>query len=495
MIVIKLNDNNFEYDIYSLVKAFYPKEEVVFAQDCSKDNISYFIEVNYLTYDALGVIKCIINKVDKTDMTVVYDNSIKVDYSDRKETKNRLKRLIYQGLSKECNKTLFWGTLTGIRPIKIARRMIEDNIPPDKIAQYMKSTYLSSDIKTDLAIDIAKREVQLFNQYDLDDSYSLYIGIPFCPSRCLYCSFTSYPYDRYTDIVDEYIEALRKELTYISHTLRDKKLTTIYIGGGTPTSLDDIYLSKLLDMISEIVSVDTVAEYNLEAGRADSITESKLDIIKRHNVNRISINPQTMNDKTLKLIGRNHKSDDVIKIFYMARDKGFDNINMDIIVGLLGEDINDFDYTLQKIYDLRPDSLTLHSLSIKRSSNLNIHKEQYENYYIDNSMSHMDMAARYAKRLDMNPYYLYRQKNIAGGLENIGYAKAGKEGLYNVLIMEEMQTIIALGAGASSKYVSNKGLSVSRSENVKEPKLYIDRIDEMIDRKKKRLEEIGWLQD
>ncbi|MCR4611410.1 MAG: coproporphyrinogen dehydrogenase HemZ [Lachnospiraceae bacterium] len=515
MIAIKLNDDNFEYDIYSLVKAFYPKEDIIFTRERTKDNVSYFIVINYIE----AKIECKLyrpsgddakdtqdseiteEKVSKTtaseddDLQLVIEDSIKVDHSDRKETKNRLKRLLYNCINKVSGKELYWGTLNGIRPIKIPLNMLEEGMSEDDIRKYMKNTYLACDEKINLSIDIAKRERELIKDIDAESDYSIYIGIPFCPTRCLYCSFTSYPYNIWEKRIEEYLASLKREMEFIASALQDKNLTTIYIGGGTPTSLREDYLEKLLSIIEDTLPVKNLREYNIEAGRPDSITRGKLQIIKEHGISRISVNPQSMNAKTLELIGRRHTPEDVIKSFKLAREIGFDNINMDIIVGLPGEDIDDLTYTLDTIAKLKPDSLTVHSLAIKRSARLNTEKELYGDYKLQNSKEHMDKATSFANALDMKPYYLYRQKNMAGNLENIGFSTSGKEGLYNVLIMEEKQTIIALGAGAYSKYVTDNGKSVTRSENVKDPGLYIDRLDEMIDRKRKKLEEIGWLKD
>lgn len=489
MISVKLNDDNFEYDIYSLVKAFCPKEDITFVKEKPKDKISYFLVINYIK----DAIELELYKPDKDGMTLIKKDEIEVDHNDRKETKNRLKRLIYYAFREETNKDLPWGTLSGIRPTKIPYRMIENGKSCEEIFDYMKKTYLSSDEKIKLSIDIASFEHDLIGDVSCDNEYSLYIGIPFCPSTCLYCSFPSYAYGLWRNRIDDYLAALGKELQFVANNLSHKKLTTIYIGGGTPTSLEEQYLDKLLTMIDDTFPIDSLREYTIEAGRPDSITRDKIRIIKKHNIGRISINPQTMNAKTLELIGRHHSVENVIDSVALARELGFDNINMDIIIGLPGEDINDLEYTLKEIDKLKPDSLTVHSLAIKRSSRLNIEREEYENYIIDNSIKHMEMAWQAATKLDMKPYYLYRQKNMADNQENVGFARKGKEGLYNILIMEEKQTIIALGAGAACKYVTDNGLTVTRSENVKDPGLYIDRIDEMIDRKRKKLEEIKWL--
>ena len=307
MIYIKLNDDNFEYDIYSLVKAFCPREEISFVKIRPEDKLSYFLVINYIE-DAIEL-----ELYDSTKDNAIVKDSIEVEHSDRKETKNRLKRLIYYAFSKETEKELPWGTLSGIRPTKIPLRMIESGLSNKEISSYMKDTYLASDEKIDISIDIARHEYDLIKDINCDNDYSLYIGIPFCPSTCLYCSFPSYAYGIWKNRVDEYLDALKIEIEFVKANLKDKNLTTIYIGGGTPTSLDEDHLDKLLTIIEEAFSIAKLREYTIEAGRPDSITREKLKVIRKHGISRISINPQTMNQKTLDLIGRHHSVENVIE--------------------------------------------------------------------------------------------------------------------------------------------------------------------------------------
>ena len=479
MIYIQLNEDNFEYDIYSLVKAFYPKEEVKISTEPTPEDagLLFSMQVNY------------------SDNVLTLDGKeIEIDYSDRPDTKNRLKLAIYESLSKRTGKELPWGTLTGIRPTKISLGMIEEGADDADIASYMKDTYRTSDAKINLSLQVSHKEHELLSKIDYDNGYSVYIGIPFCPSTCLYCSFTSYPIGLWKKKLDDYLDALEKEMAFTAESCKEKSLTTIYIGGGTPTSLDEEHLEKLLTLVDKYFDTKSLLEYTIEAGRPDSITYEKLQIMKNHPVSRISINPQTMNQKTLDLIGRFHKVEDIHRVYGWARELGFDNINMDLILGLPGETIEDVKYTLDEVEKMAPDNLTVHSLALKHSARLNIDRESYDDYLIENSQTHMDICLDCAHHMGMNAYYLYRQKNMAANLENIGYATPGKEGLYNILIMEEKQTIMALGAGCSCKFVADHGKTVTRCENVKDVQLYIDRIDEMIDRKRERLrEDLKWL--
>ena len=284
-----------------------------------------------------------------------------------------------------------------------------------------------------------------------------------------------------------YLDALYKELAFVAKHHRDKKLTTIYIGGGTPTALDEECLLKLMNMIHELFPVEESEEFTVESGRPDSITKEKFRILKEAGVTRISINPQTMHQETLDLIGRAHTVEQTKEAFLLARKCGFDNINMDIILGLPGEGINELRYTLDKIKELKPESLTVHSLAIKRAAALNIWREKYEDLKFENSDETVSLAQKYAGDIGCMPYYMYRQKNMAGNLENVGYSVPGKECIYNILIMEEKQTIIAMGAGASTKAVfdaDQPSPRIERVENVKDLTSYISRIDEMIERKR-----------
>ena len=287
-------------------------------------------------------------------------------------------------------------------------------------------------------------------------------------------------------LVDKYIDMLKKELYFGNELIKEKGYTiqSIYIGGGTPTSISARQMKDLLGFIEETFSLENLEEFTLEAGRPDTIDEEKLLVIKNSRVNRISINPQTMNDATLRLIGRNHSSEDVRKAFYLARDVGFNNINMDVIVGLPGENCEMFRNTLEEIKKMEPESLTVHALAIKRASRLNEEQKEFEHVPDEEAAGMVDMAYEYALSMGMRPYYMYRQKNIAGNLENVGYCKPGFESIYNVQIMEEKQTLLAFGAGGVSKVVYSDENKIERAFNVKSPEEYIGRIDEMIARKR-----------
>ena len=482
---IHLNKADFEYDVHSLTKSFYPEAEVkVFSPETApqtEDEADVLIQLDYQE-DRIGI-TC------TEEGQCQYQEVIALEYyKERTETKNQLKRLLYDALSKVTEKTLPWGTLSGIRPTKIPMKLLEEGKSNVEIAQYMRDTYYCSDKKTALAITVANREKYILRDLDYENGYSLYIGIPFCPSICLYCSFSSSPLKVWQKRVDEYLDALCKELTASAEMLKDKKLNTIYIGGGTPTTLEPDQLDRLLTHVENTFSFEHLLEYTVEAGRPDSITREKLKVMKKHPITRISVNPQTMNQVTLDIIGRRHTVEDTKNAFYLAREVGFDNINMDLIVGLPGEDEAMIAHTLKEIEEMNPDSLTVHSLAVKRATRLHMFKDQYEEMSFENNQKIMDMVEETARKLDMGPYYLYRQKNMKGNMENVGYAKVDKAGIYNILIMEEKQTILAAGAGASTKMVFEHGQRIERTENVKDVKQYLERIDEMIERKRTGIE-------
>lgn len=467
MISLLLEDMTFEQDIRELLMAFYPEEKYIYTDEdvflsllLSKDNTDYHI------------------KIKSEDNVLEFSSPLR---DTKFDTKNDLKRNIYINLLKLGNKELPWGTLTGIRPTKIVMEMFENGMGLEDIKEHLKDVYLVSDKRIKLCTDTAKNEFNILKKIDYKNGYSLYIGIPFCPTRCLYCSFTSYSIAQWKKDTDTYVEALCKELLAVSKMYEGKKLQTIYMGGGTPTSLEGYQLSKILNVVKTNFDLSNLLELTVEAGRPDSITREKLEALKDVGVDRISINPQTMQQKTLDLIGRHHTIEDIYESYKLARDVGFENINMDFIIGLNGETLEDVIDSFKKVRTFAPESVTIHSLALKRAARLNTENKRE---IMDNDLilSMINTATDTCADLGLEPYYLYRQKNMAGNLENIGFSKPGKECLYNILIMEEKQTIIACGAGTSSKIVFGDG-RIERIENVKDPKLYIERLDEMIMRK------------
>ena len=507
MLMIKSNMPGFEYDIHSLVKAFYGEETVkvvsteVWQQGADRKSIEPFLCVELFSGE--GKVECTFfsdgNYVESDGNHVVSDGNhveeekflweFETDLpEEKKRFKNEFKKFFYQCFCRITGKELPWGNLTGIRPTKIAMGMLEKGMEEKEILSFLEEEHFVSHEKAGLSIDIAKREKKLLSAIHYKDGYSLYIGIPFCPTTCLYCSFTSYPICSYRERVEEYIDCLIREMDFVSEEYKRKILDTVYIGGGTPTTLEAEQLDRLICALKERFSFEQVKEFTVEAGRADSITKEKLEVLFSHGVTRISVNPQTMKEETLKLIGRRHTVEQVKEAFALARETGFRNINMDLILGLPQETKEDVERTISEIQKLAPDSLTIHSLAIKRASKLNEWVEKNGISMLKNTDETMEIAARGARELSMKPYYLYRQKNMAGNFENVGYAREGCFGIYNILIMEEKQTIVACGAGSISKRVYPDG-RIERCENVKDVASFIERIDEMIERKRKLLED------
>lgn len=476
MILVQLNKDDYAYDIHSLVKAFYPSENVSVCTvlKYSEETVRLRMQVDYLTNE-IRLALCETEPI--TDVFAV--NGL-----DRIGTKNLLKQHIYKLLSEHTGKTLPWGTLTGIRPTKIAMNLLEEGKTEADVAQYMEKTYGTSAQKIALSLEIAQRERRLLQRLDYKKGFSLYIGIPFCPSTCLYCSFTSFPLSQWSKRIDEYLDALEQEIAFTADRFSDRHLDCIYIGGGTPTTLSPRQMDRLLTMLERSLDLSRLLEFTVEAGRPDSIDREKLEVLRAHGISRISINPQTMKQETLDLIGRRHTVEQTVDSFYLARSMGFTNINMDLIMGLFQETLADVRNTLARVKELAPDSVTVHSLAVKRAARLQMFKEDYAGLTMVNTQEHLDAAEQACAQMGMAPYYLYRQKNMAGNFENVGYAKEGKAGVYNVLMMEEKQSIVACGAGSISKRLYPDGRIV-RCENVKDVTLYLAKVNEMIERKRK----------
>ncbi len=434
---------------------------------------------------------------------------------------------VYQMLRKKTGRDLPWGMLTGVRPTKLSMEKVLEGMGREEFIRWFRESRFVSEEKARLAYDVAQREWKLVKELvskvqgdgvtneeeklpiKITDTYSLYVNIPFCPTICTYCSFSSGAIADYVNVIDDYLDCVMKELDATAQLCKTKKLLTIYIGGGTPTTLTADRLERLLGHIQKTFLMseadDTIKiedmqnvcpkiEFTLEAGRPDTITKEKLEVAKKYGVTRISINPQTMQDGTLELIGRNHEAGKVKEAMALARSCGLDNINMDLIMGLPQEGTAEAADTLEKVAAMKPDCLTVHSLSIKRTAEMA--KQTTSAETVEEMLK---MGAETAKSMGMEPYYLYRQKGIAGNFENTGYAHPGKECLYNILIMEELHSILAVGAGASTKLVlehpvpnPNRGnhalTKILRCENVSNISEYIARIDEMVERKKQLMD-------
>ena len=370
-----------------------------------------------------------------------------------------------------------WGVMSGIRPAKSVRQFKEAGKTNPEIKEILKSVYEVSDKKIDLAMKVAENEEKIVKRIK-ENSVSLYIGIPFCPSRCLYCSFVSTDIKNSGKYMDEFSNLLCLEIKKTGELLKEYGffVQNIYIGGGTPTTLSVENLEKIFISLKENIDFSNLEEFTLEAGRPDTITKEKMELSKKYGVNRVSINPQTMHDETLIRIGRRHSVEMFYDAFEIARNAGFSNINVDLIAGLPGEKFEDFKETVDKIIEINPENITVHSMCVKRAAALKTSNERLTEYEQMNKM--LDYAMEEMEKSGKEPYYMYRQKNISGNLENVGYSGKDNMSSYNINIMEEAQTIIALGGGGSSKIVM--GDRIERVVNFKEPYEYIRRFDEIL---------------
>lgn len=467
---IGLNDLKYRYDVYQMFNIYFPLDELKFPEEGDYD---YIVNI-------------------EDDKVLFKTSNLALSEKIEDNIKDSIKKVIFKGL-REITKDIYpWGTLVGIRPSKIALKLLNEGESEEKIIKYFFDKHLASEEKAKLCIDVAKLEEKFVNVNN--EKIAIYIGMAFCPTRCLYCSFASNPIGGNKKLVTPYLNALSHEIEKIKEYVDKKKLSieTVYFGGGTPTAVSNEEFEEVMNKIyNSFVRNREIVEFTVECGRPDSITREKLETMKKYEVSRISINPQTMNDETLKLIGRNHTVEDVKEKFNMARELGFKDINMDMIIGLPGEGYEEALNTAREIKKLKPDSLTVHGLSLKRGSRL------YENFILkkglgiknqDEITKMYNESKKLSKELNLKPYYMYRQKNMVGNMENIGYAKEGKECIYNMQMIEDTQTIIALGADAVSKVVFKDENRIERFPNVKDVREYVNRIDEMIEGKIKLLD-------
>lgn len=416
----------------------------------------------------------LVNTVTIDGKVYAYGNLV-CSFKDEIERKRLVKRYaklsLYKGLSRHLGVELPWGALTGIRPTKLAYQQIEQD---GDFTEFFMDTMKVSEQKTTLVKQVLEQQKGIYKKDD--DNTDFFVFIPFCPSRCKYCSFISADIKSAEKHVNEYIDTLINEIEHGKQFI--KNLRSIYIGGGTPVALSDAQLERVLNAVDK---VNTGVEYTVEAGRPDRITSSNLKLLKDHGVTRICINPQTFNDKTLKLLGRNHTAADVYEKYLMAKD--LFSVNMDLIAGLDGESVDDFKYSLDKAVELSPDNITVHTLCIKRGSYL----AENQNRLSGGEVSKMvDYAKETLYNAGYNPYYLYRQKYMAGNLENVGYTKPNKACVYNINVMEEISSTVACGANAISKRVYNGGERIERAASPKDVVTYINKL-KIIKQQKEKL--------
>jgi len=468
MICVLIN-HNYVNEVQTVTQLFFPGESYEFVYerltDCPQ---GYVIETAIENNTVVAYV------VKDTKVVVEYAlplNALPLHLSPRRV----LMLALYHALQFAVGAYTPWGALTGIRPSKMVREWLDLGWSNEKIAATLADPFCCTPEKAQLALAVAHAESELTKQIysQSTNPVGIYVSVPFCPTRCVYCSFNVDHNFASKDIHAEYVAAVVQECKAQAKRLRQMggTVSSIYIGGGTPTVLAENLLEHLVDAVGK--NFGGAAEYSVEAGRPDTLTKSKLDMLRRYGVNRIAVNPQTLNDSTLSLIGRKHTAADFFTAFHLARDAGFRCINTDLIAGLPGETADDMRRTMEGVTGLSPENITVHTLAVKRASRLNLTKGEFALPSAQATEEMLGIANAACTNAGLNPYYLYRQKNMVGMFENVGYSKQGYECLYNVGMMAETQTVLGIGAGAVSKFV--EGDKISREFNVKHPEIYVER--------------------
>ena len=473
--ILYVNNHIYHYELENLCRVFFPFSDLTVTEekpDLSDDLICVTESRNA---DIEITVSVKLGDISKTEK-----NTLPQD-TDTHTLELTAARMLFTILVNMLEYAPKWGVLTGVRPSKLMRMQI-DAVGDEKAKEYFRDRLWVSDNKTELAYSVAKREDRIV-KLSKPDSFSLYVSIPFCPTRCSYCSFVSHSIEQAKKLIPAYVENLCEELKITAEKANENnlKLSTVYFGGGTPTSLTAQELYKITVAVNEYFDIENCLEYTVEAGRPDTVTDEKFSVLKNAGVGRVSINPQTFNDAVLNVIGRRHTSEQTIEAYHLAEKYGFD-INMDFIAGLPTDTVDSFINSIDTAVSLNPANITVHTLALKRASNL------VSKYGIDketgDTMAMLDYADGKLAQNGYNPYYMYRQSRSIGNLENVGFALDNKECLYNVYMMEEIHTVLAVGGGAVTKLVNPYEYKIDRVFNFKYPYEYINRFDEILDRKK-----------
>ncbi|CUH94124.1 hypothetical protein P22_0186 [Propionispora sp. 2/2-37] len=494
--VVAAGQNEFMSDIKATMSLFgveeYKPEPLRFdAKELERlPGVFFHLQNNVIFQGDAVRVSTTVSWLDFCNKQLVEENT--AEYQDEKAEK-AAKRLIRINLLSLMRRITGkwpgpWGILSGVRPTKIVHRMLERGMVPENIVRRLMQDYAIEPDKAHLLMEVVNQQRSLSKLTTSKRTICIYIGIPFCPSRCLYCSFPGFTIpDR--GYVQMFLAALKKDMDAAAKLIEkyQLKVQSIYVGGGTPTSLYNDEFLQLLTMIQNSLCSTMPPEYTIEAGRPDSLNLAKIHLMKDFGVTRVSINPQSMREKTLKVIGRNHTVNDIIDMFRELRRAKQFIINMDIIAGLPGEDERDMENTMRSIASLQPDNITVHTLAIKRGSILKASLDQCRGVLPDPRMTEnmLRIARRYVSDLAMKPYYLYRQKYMSGNLENVGYAIPGKECIYNIQVMEERQTVIGIGSAAATKAVDPSNWQVCSCHNPKDIRTYMENVTTyLIDREK-----------
>lgn len=471
--ILRIIGHTFHYEMENICRIFFPNEKISLIYDYSgEDSV---VAETVLTSDKISV-RCLVS--DKR-------SEAECIASSGENSELAMGRLLYKSLSEITGYTPPWGILTGIRPSKLLNKYIAD-YGKEEAEKIFRDKFLASDDKIQLASSVAKAEEKVI-ALSKPDSFSLYVSIPFCPSRCSYCSFVSHSISSPAakKLLPDYLDRLCDELAYTGATARSLglRLESIYFGGGTPGVLEASQLDRLCTQIEQNFDLSYLREYTVECGRPDTITLPKLRALKFHNVGRISINPQTFSQEVLDIAGRKHTVEQTISAYKLARTVGFDSVNMDLIAGLEGDTVENFCRSVDTAVTLSPENITVHSLALKRSSDMAYNGAEVADGA--NAALMLEYAQSRLSSSGYNPYYMYRQSKCVGNLENVGWCREGKECLYNVFMMEECHTVLSVGAGAVTRLKEPNGPYIERIFNYKYPYEYNTDFEEMIDRKKR----------
>lgn len=474
--ILKVVNHKFHYEMENMCRVFFPYESIRVIHEGDEGEDSFLVVTSLYEADGEYTVSVSLSLEGVTEAA----ECTETNYGD---CERQMAVLLYNILCKVTGYIPQWGILTGVRPSKLMNTLMNDMGDEDAIAYFNEKLLVSPD-KTNLAFSVAKAEEKIMSLSD-EKSFSLYVSIPFCPTRCNYCSFVSHSIAQAKKLLPEYVEKLCEEIRYTAQIVKslDLRLESVYWGGGTPTTLSAEQLDKVCKEIEDNFDLSFCREYTIEAGRADTVTAEKLDVIRKYGVTRISINPQTFNDNVLVSIGRKHTVKDVIDIYETARSKGFDNINMDLIAGLTDDNYESFCHSVDKAIELNAENITLHTLALKRSSTIVTGGIDVQSGDVANKM--LVYAQKRFYENGYIPYYMYRQSRSLGNLENVGWCKPGYECLYNIFMMEECHTVLAVGAGAVIKLKDPFSRNIERFFNYKYPYEYISRFDELLQRKAK----------
>lgn len=467
-------NHSFNYELEKLCRIFLPHEKINIMDRVEEEEIVAVCEWDPQASAAKASLKMFDN---------VFSHTEKTEGQDEKSKELCIATALFRCFVSATGYKPEWGLLTGVRPVKLYSKLYK-TLGRHGADEYFANKLLVSEEKINLCFETMEPEHNIIAK-NSPNSFSLYVSIPFCPSRCSYCSFVSHSVDKAGKLIDKYVELLCKEIKQTAEIAKKQalKLETVYIGGGTPVALSAEQIKKVMSTVSENFDLSQIAEYTVEAGRPDAIDEAKLLAIKNGGATRISVNPQTMNDRVLEAIGRKHTAKQTVEAFTLARKLGFDNINMDLIAGLPSDTLEEFEDTVEQILTLDPESVTVHSLSVKKAADISVRGELPHIKTGETASRMVEFAKKILTEKGIFPYYMYRQSKTVGNLENVGYSKTGFEGLYNVYIMDETHTILACGASAVTKLRQPNGDLIERIFNYKYPYEYIDRFDEMCKRK------------